>query len=47
MILHPECQRRAQEEIDAVIGSERLPEFTDRKSLPYVECVLQETLRCA
>ncbi|KAF8077572.1 cytochrome P450 [Lyophyllum atratum] len=27
--------------------SGRLPEFADRSSLPYVECVLQETLRCA
>ncbi|KAJ7578004.1 cytochrome P450 [Mycena floridula] len=42
---HPECQRRCQEELDRVIGSDRLPEFKDRKSLPYLECVLQETLR--
>jgi hypothetical protein len=45
MVLHPECQVKAQEEINAVIGSERLPEFSDRNSLPYLECVLQETLR--
>jgi len=45
MVLNPECQLRAQEEIDVVIGSERLPEFDDRSSLPYIECVLQETLR--
>jgi hypothetical protein len=45
MVLHPECQIKAQEEIDAVIGSDRLPEFEDRESLPYVECILQETLR--
>lgn len=45
MVLHPECQRRCQEEIDAVIGTDRLPEFSDRDSLPYLECILQETLR--
>ncbi|KAG6887032.1 hypothetical protein C0992_001128, partial [Termitomyces sp. T32_za158] len=45
MVLHPECQLQAQEEIDAVIGRDRLPEFTDRQRLPYLECVLQETLR--
>lgn len=45
MLLHPEIQRRAQAEIDAVIGSTRLPEFSDRPSLPYLEYVLQETLR--
>jgi hypothetical protein len=46
MVLYPECQVRAQKEIEAVIGTERLPTFDDRSSLPYVESVLQETLRC-
>lgn len=45
MVLYPECQIKAQEEIDAVIGRDRLPEFHDREHLPYVECLLQETLR--
>ncbi|KAG5724292.1 O-methylsterigmatocystin oxidoreductase [Termitomyces sp. T112] len=45
MVLHPECQRRAQEEIDVVIGRDRLPQFSDRASLPYVEAVWQESLR--
>jgi len=45
MVLYPECQVRAQKEIEAVIGTERLPTFDDRNSLPYVEGVLQETLR--
>ncbi|GJE86829.1 cytochrome P450 [Phanerochaete sordida] len=45
MLLHPDAQRRAQEEIDRVVGSGRLPDFTDRDALPYVECVLKEVLR--
>ncbi|KAF8073623.1 cytochrome P450 [Lyophyllum atratum] len=45
MVLYPECQTKAQEEIDAVVGRDRLPEFHDREQLPYVECLLQETLR--
>ncbi|KAK7047274.1 hypothetical protein VNI00_006505 [Paramarasmius palmivorus] len=45
MILYPECQQRAYEEIQSVIGDERLPELSDREALPYLECVLQETLR--
>lgn len=45
MVLYPECQAKAQEELDAVIGSDRLPEFRDRESLPYLECLVQETLR--
>ncbi|KAG6837602.1 hypothetical protein H0H93_006123 [Arthromyces matolae] len=36
---------KAQEEIESVIGSDRLPEFHDRASLPYLECLVQETLR--
>lgn len=47
MTLHPECQIKAQEEIDAVIGTDRLPDFSDRHSLPYLERILQETLRYA
>jgi hypothetical protein len=45
MILYPDCQRKAQEQIDEVIGVGRLPEFDDRESLPYVECLMQEVLR--
>ncbi|KAJ7791271.1 cytochrome P450 [Mycena leptocephala] len=45
MTLHPECQAKAQKEIDSVVGDLRLPDFEDRKHLPFVECILQETLR--
>lgn len=47
MVLYPECQEKAQEELDSVIGVERLPEFGDRALLPYLECLLEETLRYA
>ncbi|KAJ7889483.1 cytochrome P450, partial [Mycena olivaceomarginata] len=47
MVLHPEYQLKAQEELDKVIGTARLPEFADRESLPYVECVYQEVFRWA
>ncbi|KAI6025685.1 cytochrome P450 [Pisolithus orientalis] len=45
MVLYPEAQAQAQEEIDRVVGDTRLPEFRDRENLPYVEAVLLETLR--
>ncbi|KIN97354.1 hypothetical protein M404DRAFT_32334 [Pisolithus tinctorius Marx 270] len=45
MVLHPDVQRKAQEEIDRVVGTDRLPDFDDRPSLPYVEAILLETLR--
>ncbi|KAG1795307.1 cytochrome P450 [Suillus plorans] len=44
MMLYPDVQKRAQEEIEAVVG-DQLPTFEDRPSLPYVEAVLRETLR--
>ncbi|KAN0081290.1 Cytochrome P450 [Tylopilus felleus] len=46
MLNHPEVQRRAQLEIDRVVGDQRLPDFEDRPSLPYVDAVLRETMRC-
>ncbi|XP_006457680.1 hypothetical protein AGABI2DRAFT_213191 [Agaricus bisporus var. bisporus H97] len=45
MALHPEKQHKAQEEIDHIIGLDRLPTFQDRESLVYVEAVYRETLR--
>ncbi|KAI0326165.1 O-methylsterigmatocystin oxidoreductase [Cubamyces sp. BRFM 1775] len=45
MVQYPEAQKKAQEELDAVIGPERLPEFTDRDSLPYVNAVVKEMTR--
>ncbi|KAH7883314.1 cytochrome P450 [Phlebopus sp. FC_14] len=45
MVLYPEVQKRAQAEIDKVVGRDRLPNFDDRSSLPYVEAVLKEILR--
>lgn len=47
MVLHPECQVKAQEELDRVLGNplQRLPDFGDRQSLPFVNCIVQETYR--
>ncbi|KAF2850847.1 cytochrome P450 [Plenodomus tracheiphilus IPT5] len=45
MTLNPEAQKRAQEEIDRVVGPSRLPEFSDEKDLPYVRAMVKETLR--
>ncbi|KAF7357546.1 O-methylsterigmatocystin oxidoreductase [Mycena sanguinolenta] len=45
MALYPDIQKRAQTEIDTVIGTDRLPEFEDRPSLPYVEALYREIMR--
>ncbi|KAJ8081649.1 hypothetical protein PM082_007495 [Marasmius tenuissimus] len=45
MVHHPECQKRAYEEIISVVGENNLPDLTDRESLLYIECIIQEVLR--
>ncbi|KAJ6477642.1 putative monooxygenase [Mycena sanguinolenta] len=45
MILNPSVQRKAQEEIDTVIGPDRLPIIQDRASLPYVRGLITEVFR--
>ena len=45
LALHPIVQKRAQEDIDKVVGSDRLPSLADRPSLPYLDAVLREILR--
>ena len=45
MALHPEVQKKAQAEIDTVVGPNRLPDFHDRPSLPYINAIVKETSR--
>ncbi|CAO3623105.1 unnamed protein product [Cunninghamella echinulata] len=42
---HPEIQERAYKEIKENIGLDRLPTSDDESSLPYIQCVIHETLR--
>ncbi|KAF7355007.1 hypothetical protein MSAN_01416200 [Mycena sanguinolenta] len=45
MALYPAVQAKAQAEIDAVVGNDRLPTFADREDLPYVDALVKEVLR--
>lgn len=45
MLLFPSVQKKAQAEIDTVVGPDRLPSFSDRHSLPYMEAFTKEILR--
>ena len=45
MLLNPNVYAKAQEEMDRVVGLDRLPTIEDRDSLPYLECILKETYR--
>jgi cytochrome P450 len=45
MTLYPEEFRKLQEEVDEVVGADRLPCFEDMSSLPRVRAVAKEVLR--
>jgi len=45
MVAFPEVHRRAQAELDAVVGRARLPTFADAPWLPYVRAIIKEVLR--
>lgn len=45
MILHPDVQKRAHDELDSVTGNKRLPSFDDRLRLPYLEAIMKEVIR--
>lgn len=42
---YPETQRKVQEELDRVVGPDRLPTYKDRANLPYLNAVLLELMR--
>ena len=43
--MYPGIQKKAQAELDMMIGKNRLPTFDDRPFLPYVEAVVKECFR--
>ncbi|KAG9300562.1 hypothetical protein G9A89_000082 [Geosiphon pyriformis] len=47
LVNHPEFQQKAHEELDRVVGHERLPTTSDFSSLLYIQSLIKETLRWA
>ncbi|XP_032664970.1 probable cytochrome P450 303a1 [Odontomachus brunneus] len=45
LILYPEVQKKAQEEIDRVIGRDKFPTLADRPSMPYMQATVLEFIR--
>ncbi|KAH9856163.1 cytochrome P450 [Lenzites betulinus] len=45
LVRNPDMLRKAQEEVDRVVGNDRLPELADRPSLPYLNAFLEEVYR--
>jgi len=45
LALHSEVMKKAQEEVDRVVGDKRLPNFDDEADLVYVRALVKEVLR--
>jgi len=45
LALHPEVQKRGQDEVDAVTQGDRLPQYSDRAHMPYVNAIVKELAR--
>ncbi len=45
MIKYPDVQRKAQQEIDGLVGEDRSPLWSDYAKLPYVSQIVKETMR--
>lgn len=45
MALFPEVQEKAQAELEVIVGRSRLPDFSDRPSLPYINALCKELVR--
>ncbi|KAL3689881.1 hypothetical protein R1sor_016190 [Riccia sorocarpa] len=45
LMRNPEIREKLQRDVDAVVGQERLVEEADLVNLPYLQCVVKESLR--
>ncbi|KDQ58237.1 hypothetical protein JAAARDRAFT_686209 [Jaapia argillacea MUCL 33604] len=45
MLLYPDVQEKVHQEIDKVVGSDRLPTWSDMDSLPYFQNCILESMR--
>lgn len=45
LLLNPAAAKRAQQEIDDIVGPDRLPQFEDVPEMPYMDALIKEVLR--
>ena len=42
LVAFPEVQKKAQEEMDRVVGNDRAPTIEDVEHLPYIQAIIKE-----
>jgi hypothetical protein len=42
LIAYPEAQKKAQEEVDRVVGEHRMPTLDDLEEMPYIRAMILE-----
>ena len=47
LLKHPDVWMKVQEEIDNIVGSNRLPEMSDKTEMPFTQAVICECMRLA
>ncbi|KAF9265165.1 cytochrome P450 [Marasmius fiardii PR-910] len=45
LALNPDIMKKAQDEVDRVVGPDRVPTFADEPNLPYIRALAREVLR--
>ncbi len=40
-MIYPEWIWKAQKQIDAIVGSDRMPSFRDRQHLPFIDAIVR------
>ncbi|EEB99153.1 hypothetical protein MPER_01220, partial [Moniliophthora perniciosa FA553] len=45
LISHPDVQKKAHEELDNIVGRNRIPTMEDMEQLPYIQAIVKETMR--
>ena len=45
LVKNSAAQKKAQQELDSVLGEGNLPTFEDRPTLPYINAVVKELIR--
>ena len=47
LVQYPEAQKKAQEEIDRVVGCQRVPTIEDLENMPYIRAIISEVFPSA